>query len=51
MYHNINVTVIILHLTAIILGKYSRGEVWRTDSFRVFGKRKFGELIDPAIGY
>ena len=27
------------------------GEVWRIGSFQVFGKRKFGELIDQPIGY
>ena len=29
---------------------YSR-KVWRIDSFRAFGERKFGELIDQPIGY
>ena len=27
------------------------GKVWRIDSFRVLGERKFGELIDQPIGY
>ena len=26
-------------------------KVWRIDSFRAFGKRKFGELIDQPIDY
>ena len=34
-----------------IVGKFGRGKVWRIDSFRAFGKRKFGELIDQAMGY
>ena len=29
---------------------YSR-KVWRIYSFQVFGKRKFGELIDQPIDY
>ena len=28
-----------------------KGKVWRIDSFQIFGKRKFGELIDQSIGY
>ena len=31
--------------------KFGGGKVWQTDSFRAFGKRKFGELIDQPIGY
>ena len=27
------------------------GKVWRIDSSRAFGKRKFGELIDQPIAY
>ena len=27
------------------------GKVWQIDSFRAFGERKFGELIDRPIGY
>ena len=27
------------------------GKVWRIDSFRAFGERKFGELINQSIGY
>ena len=34
-----------------IAGKFGRGKVWRIDSFRAFGERKFGELIDQPIGY
>ena len=34
-----------------IAGKFGGGKVWWIDSFRVFGKRKFGELIDPPIDY
>ena len=29
---------------------YSR-KVWQIDSFRAFGKRKFGEIIDQPIDY
>ena len=32
-----------------ISGKLGGGKVWRIDSFQVFGKRKFGELIDHPI--
>ena len=32
-------------------GKVCRGIVWRIDSFRAFGKRKFGELIDQPIDH
>ena len=28
-----------------IAEKFGRGKVWRIDSFRAFGKRKFGELL------
>ena len=31
--------------------KFGRGKVWRIDSFRAFGKIKFGELIDQPIEY
>ena len=34
-----------------IAGKFGGGKVWRIDSFRAFGKRKFDELIDQAMGY
>ena len=34
-----------------IAGKFGGGKVWRIDSFRAFGERKFGELIDQAMGY
>ena len=34
-----------------IAGKFGGEKVWRIDSFRVFGERKFGELIDQLIGY
>ena len=27
------------------------GKVWRIASFRAFGERKFGELIDQAMSY
>ena len=27
------------------------GKVWRIDSFRAFGERKLGELIDQPIDY
>ena len=29
--------------------KFGGGKVWRIDSFRAFGERKFGELIDQPI--
>ena len=32
-------------------GKFGGGKFWRIDSFRAFGERKFGELIDQPIGY
>ena len=28
-----------------------RGKVWQIDSFRAFGERKFGELIDQPIDH
>ena len=31
-------------------GSFGGGKHWRIDSFRAFGKRKFGELIDQPIG-
>ena len=34
-----------------IAGKFGRGKVWQINSFRAFGERKFGELIDQAMGY
>ena len=34
-----------------IAGKFGGGEVWRNDSFRAFGVRKFGKLMDQPIGY
>ena len=32
-------------------GKFGGGKVWRIDSFRAFGKRKFGKLTDQPIDY
>ena len=32
-------------------GKVWQEKVWRIDSFRAFGERKYGELIDQPIGY
>ena len=34
-----------------IVGKFGGGEIWQTDIFQAFGKRKFGKLIDEPIGY
>ena len=34
-----------------IAGKFDGGKVWRINSFRAFGERKFDELIDQPIGY
>ena len=34
-----------------IARKFGGEKVWRIDSFRAFGERKFGELIDQPIGY
>ena len=34
-----------------IAGKFGGGKVWRIDSFRAFGERKFGELIDQPRDY
>ena len=34
-----------------IAGKFGGGKVWRIDSVRAFGERKFGELIDQPIDY
>ena len=34
-----------------IAGKFGRKKVWRIDSVRAFGERKFGELIDQPIDY
>ena len=34
-----------------IAGKFGGEKGWRLDSFRAFGERKFGELIDQPIGY
>ena len=33
------------------MGKFGGGKVWRIDSFRTFGKREFGELIDQPIDF
>ena len=30
---------------------YGGGKIWKIDSFRAFGERKFGELIDQPIDY
>ena len=32
-------------------GKVCGGKIWRIDSFRAFGEKKFGELIDQPIDY
>ena len=32
-------------------GKFGGGKVWQIESFRAFGKRNFGELIDQPIDY
>ena len=34
-----------------IAGKFGGEKVWQIDSFRAFGERKFGELIDQPISY
>ena len=34
-----------------IVGTFGEGKVWRIDSVRAFGERKFGKLIDQPIGY
>ena len=34
-----------------IAGKFGGGKVWQIDLFRVFGERKFGEVIDQPIDY
>ena len=34
-----------------IAGKFGGGKVWRIDSFRAFGERKFGKLIDQLTDY
>ena len=34
-----------------IAGKFGGGKVWRIDSFRAFGERKFGELRDQPVDY
>ena len=34
-----------------IAGKFGGGKVWRINSFRALGERKFGELIHQPIGY
>ena len=50
---NLNLQSILL-LSAItyrIAGKFGGWKVWRTDSFRAFGERKVGELIDQLIYY
>ena len=38
------------HITKLYILLYS-GKVWQINSFRAFGKRKFGELIDQPIRY
>ena len=32
-------------------GKVRWGKIWQIDSFRAFGERKFGKLIDQPIDY
>ena len=32
-------------------GNIGRGKHWQIDSFRAFGERKFGKLIDQPIDY
>ena len=34
-----------------IVGKFGGDKVWQIVSFRAFGKRKFGKLIDQPIDY
>ena len=34
-----------------IEGKFEGGKVCWIDSFQAFGEKKFGKLIDQAIGY
>ena len=34
-----------------IVGKFGWGKLWQIDSFQIFGRRKFGELIDQPIDY
>ena len=34
-----------------IAGKFGGKNVWRIDSFRVFGTKKFSELLDQPIDY
>ena len=34
-----------------IAEKFGGGKIWRIDSFRAFGERKFGKLIDQPIDY
>ena len=34
-----------------IARKFGGKKVWQIDSFRAFGKTKFGKLIDQPIGY
>ena len=43
--------VVVVHMIYRIAGKFGGDKVWRIDSFRAFGERKFGELIDQPIGY
>ena len=32
-------------------GMFGGGKIWQINSFRVFGERKFGELIDQPKDY
>ena len=44
----------LLYTSCVFILQYSytvRGESLAIDSFQVFGKRKFGEIIDQSIGY
>ena len=41
----------VLKIKYRIAGKFGGEKVWRIDSFRAFGERKFSELIDQPIGY
>ena len=47
----VNNKVIPAQMNYCIAGKFGGEKIWRTDSFRAFGERKFGELIDQLIGY
>ena len=39
------------YITYRMEGKFGGGKIWRIDSFRAFGERKFGKLIDQPIDY